>query len=1288
MMNRAYRVVWNASTGTWQAAPELARAKGKTTGKAALIAFGLWGLLALPMEVHAQVTGLLVGSGGSGGAAVNGIQAGGQGGIGGGGGGYYGGGGGGFGGGGGGSFGDFAGGSGGGATGGSGASINNTNGGGGTGDSNGLIGGNGSMGTGSNAGAAVTSLTSVTTSTASIPFTMSTSATYDYVGVGGGGGGSGSFGAGGTGVDGYLTVTGSGTALAVGTGLLIGGGQGGGAGTHLHTGGSGGSGTLTVEAGASLSAGAAVVQIGGGGGGAAGYVSNAGSGGTGSLIVDAGGSVSAGTLQVGGFGGGGGAGGASGGTGGSGTVTVTGNSTVNVTGSLTLGGAAGGSAGDGTPGGGAGGSGVLSLGGGSTLNFTGTSPSFTINGNGAFNLGSAAANAETGGTLTGLTDLVDNGTINFNQTDTTTVSVNIGGSGSVRQQGSGTTILTGRNTYTGGTTITGGLTNFSNAGSFGTGNIALNGGGVQWATGNTADISGQLAPIGANGGTFDTNGNAVTLANLISGSGGVTVANSGSGGALTLTTNNGYTGGTTINTGASLALSGAGSIASSSGVTDNGTFDISGAANGASIASLSGSGSVNLGNQTLTLTNASGVFGGTISGSGGLTLASGTETLTNISTYTGTTLIDRSATLVLSSSNDIVLGNVVDNGALVVAGTIGNLSGNGTLTVGAQGLALTGSNGAFGGVIAGAGALTLTSGTQTLTSTNTYTGATIISSGSTLALSGTGSIAQSSGVTDNGTLDISGATNGASIANLAGSGNVNLGSQTLTLANASGTFKGSFTGVGKLTLQGSGTLIFNGNGAAFAGTTEVASGLLEVGDIGNPRAVLGGSVTVDAAGTLRGHGTVAGDVINNGIVKPGGSIGTLTIGGNYTQASNAALSVEVSPSAASQLKVNGSATLAGTLAITYDPGTYSARTYTLLSANSRSGRFSGTSSTGASNLGALTPSLAYTANSVDLVLAAASATPFVIAPTDSSIYTALGTSAVFGAQAQGTALLDRMGRAARARPGTPYGWVTATGTRTKIGGTDGEPGFEARRYGFLAGLDSARGIGVTGVAVGYDHADISERDTGDSGTIDALRAAVYGSRNVGPVNLSAAFGAALDFLSQKRPFGAQGTAQGDHLGHEINVGGQASLPMTFGGVTVIPRIGLRYAYFHAGSFDEGNAGGQDLNVGTDNVRSLQPYAGVTVDKAFGDALKPVNVELRIGYAHELLDANRAIGVASQDNTPFTAPGTSLPRGYLTAGVGIAMHPKKNVEVSLDYDTVFNTTHASTQQGNVRVAYQF
>lgn len=77
-----------------------------------------------------------------------------------------------------------------------------------------------------------------------------------------------------------------------------------------------------------------------------------------------------------------------------------------------------------------------------------------------------------------------------------------------------------------------------------------------------------------------------------------------------------------------------------------------------------------------------------------------------------------------------------------------------------------------------------------------------------------------------------------------------------------------------------------------------------------------------------------------------------------------------------------------------------------------------------------------------------------------------------------------------------------------------------------------------------------------------------------------------------------------------------------------------------------------------------------------------------GYAHEVLDANRAISVAAQDGTLFTAPGTTLPRGYLTAGAGVTLHPAARFDVSINYDGLINTTHASAQQGSVRVGYRF
>lgn len=157
-----------------------------------------------------------------------------------------------------------------------------------------------------------------------------------------------------------------------------------------------------------------------------------------------------------------------------------------------------------------------------------------------------------------------------------------------------------------------------------------------------------------------------------------------------------------------LALVGSGSIATSSGVdvSAGGTFDISGTTGGATITTLSGdsSGSVLLGAQTLTFSNASSTFNGTIGGAGGgLQISGGVETLTGNNTYTGATTVD---------GGMLVVNGSIVRSSLTTAGFAGILAGTGTVgatMIADGGTLMPGLPGIAGGTLNVMGNLTMTS---------------------------------------------------------------------------------------------------------------------------------------------------------------------------------------------------------------------------------------------------------------------------------------------------------------------------------------------------------------------------------------------------------------------------------------------------------------------------------------------------------------------------------------------------------------------------------------------------
>ncbi|MCK1475963.1 autotransporter outer membrane beta-barrel domain-containing protein [Bradyrhizobium sp. 197] len=196
-------------------------------------------------------------------------------------------------------------------------------------------------------------------------------------------------------------------------------------------------------------------------------------------------------------------------------------------------------------------------------------------------------NGGTSGSIAG--DVLNNSVLAFNRSNAFIMPGAISGSGAVEQNGGGTTVLTGDNTYSGGTMI--------NAGTLQLGNGGTSGSIVGDVLNNSA-----LA--------FNRS-DTMTFGGIISGSGAVNQIGSG---VTVLIGNNIYTGDTTVSAGTLLAgATNVFSPLSAHTVLSGGTLDLAGF--NQTVASLDNAGLVNLSGApgtTLTVTGGYAGSGGTI----------------------------------------------------------------------------------------------------------------------------------------------------------------------------------------------------------------------------------------------------------------------------------------------------------------------------------------------------------------------------------------------------------------------------------------------------------------------------------------------------------------------------------------------------------------------------------------------------------------------------------------------------------------------------------------------------
>lgn len=540
------------------------------------------------------------------------------------------------------------------------------------------------------------------------------------------------------------------------------------------------------------------------------------------------------------------------------------------------------------------GSGALQISGGGTLTLTGTN-SYT---NGT----TVDAGSGLIGTTTSLQgNILDNGSVQFNQATAGTYAGVLSGTGSLTIAGTGPITLTGLNTYAGGTTINSGSTLIGNTDSV-QGNI-LNSGVLQIGKGTSTTYAGAISGTGSvevtggqsvifsglntysggttidatttligttqslqgdftNAGTLQFNQAANgSFAGDVTGSGGVRISG---GGTLTFTGLNSYTGGTTVDTGSSLI-----------GTTAN----------------VQG-GFTNNGNVTFTQ-NAAGTYSGNMTGTGHVDIAgTGPITFSGSNSYTGGTTVDFGSSLTGTTSS--ITGDYANNGSVkfnqsTQGSYAGNMNGDGSVTI-------TG-----GGLV-------------NMTGMNSYHGGTTIDSGSTL--SGTTNSLQGN-ITDNGAMIFNQSFAGTYAGNISGSGSLeDLGTGTIRLTGvntysggttvngggvmigttdslqgafvnhgtvvfdqaANGTYSGNMSGAGRVEVTGGGTITMSGVNSYVGGTSLLVGSKLT----GTTSSLQG---AIDNAGLVTFNqsaaGTYAGAMTGAGAVEISGT-GAVTFSGLNT----------------------------------------------------------------------------------------------------------------------------------------------------------------------------------------------------------------------------------------------------------------------------------------------------------------------------------------------------------------------------------------------------------------------
>jgi uncharacterized protein with beta-barrel porin domain len=496
---------------------------------------------------------------------------------------------------------------------------------------------------------------------------------------------------------------------------------------------------------------------------------------------------------------------------------------------------------------------------------------------------------------------------------------------------------------------------------------------------------------------------------------------------------------------------------------------------------------------------------------------------------------------------------------------------------------------------------------------------------------------------------------------------------TLEFENASDTNFGlGLSGAGSFRKLGAGRLTFSNPFSI--GSLAVNAGRVRI------NAAMAGSAAVAAGASLDGTGSITGSLVNSGTLAPGNSVGTLSIGGDFTQNASGVLEIEFNTGGNGMdlLNVGGRATLGGTVRFISLDNTEAFGGTFLNAAGGVTGQFANVEVMGAT----LPVTVLYGANSGALAPTVLTARPSTF---NSQALAVSDTSLAF--------LDGLISRRSHSSPETGW-WLSAFGASGERDAYVGTLAYGHTSNGTEVGFVVETGVqGVSaGAALGWSQSDIDLEQRAGGGSQDGLMGAGWLSWINGATTLTGGvFAGQVDQQTLRNvSFNAAITGVAGETSSDL-VGAFLSADQVLGqyaGWDLGGRLALDYVQQTQGAYTESGASPLRLSVaerGYDTWRGEAMLEAERVLEAEGGQAWIARIGLGVGRTEAA--GNRAIPVrfaASGASVVLQGDNRDITQGLLNADLEWRLSP--SAALTLGYAGRFG--EASTSAGHVGFAWTF